>query len=367
MTTAAAPRRILMTCDAVGGVWRYAMDLARALEQENTHLILAVLGPSPSHQQRQEARQFATLIQTDLPLDWMVDDPDTLAAVPSRLAALAMEHDVDLVHLNLPSQADGFPLGIPVVVVSHSCAVTWFAVVRGTEPPPAWSWQWSVNRRGFDRADYVVTPSRTHADLLCTIYGDLARLTVIPNASAVPADYGLKDLYVFAAGRWWDDGKNGRVLDAAAPMIRWPVVMAGSDEGNGQRMAIANALHRGELPHEQVMAMMRRSAIVVSPSVYEPFGLAALEAARSGAALVLADIPTYRELWRGCALFFDPHDPTDLARQVNRLTLDERLRRRLADAAQREAGRYTLERQALAYRRLYAGAVRSCVLETAAE
>ena len=356
-----------MTCDAVGGVWRYAMDLARTLEEDNTQVILAVLGPPPSQQQRQEARQVATLIQIDLPLDWMVDDPQTLAPVSPRLAALAMDYGVDLVHLNLPSQADGFPLGIPVLVVSHSCAVTWFAAVRGTPPPPAWSWQWSVNRRGFERADHVVTPSRSHADLLCTTYGDIPRLTVIPNASAAPADHGVKDRYVFAAGRWWDDGKNGRVLDAAAPMIRWPVVMAGADAGNGQRMAIANALHRGALPHEQVMALMRRSAIVVSPSVYEPFGLAALEAARSGAALVLADIPTYRELWHGCALFFDPHDPSDLARQVNRLTLDERLRQQLAERAQRKAEGYTLEKQALAYRRLYAGAVRSCPLETAAE
>ena len=61
---------------------------------------------------------------------------------------------------------------------------------------------------------------------------------------------------------------------------------------------------------------MARAAIFVSSSVYEPFGLAVLEAAGSGAALVLSDIPTFRELWDEAALFAPPGDaagirPTD--------------------------------------------------------
>ena len=68
------------------------------------------------------------------------------------------------------------------------------------------------------------------------------------------------------------------------------------------------------------------AGIVVSASRYEPFGLAALEGARSGAPLVLSDIATYRELWRGAALFFNPQDPDDLARCINRLARDEKLR-----------------------------------------
>lgn len=363
----ACPKRILMTCDAVGGVWRYALDLAGTLRRDGMSVILAVLGPETTPQQRQEARSVATLVETGLHLDWMVEEPEPLGSIPDRLATLAIEHGVDLVHLNLPSQADGFPPGLPVVAVSHSCAVTWFAAVRGSEPPRGWSWQKAVNQRGFERADSIVAPSQSHANLLCTVYGDLPGLTVIPNASAVRPEHAVKDRYVFAAGRWWDDGKNGRALDAAAPMIRWPVVMVGSNAANGQKTEITNALYRGELPHGQTMALMRRAAIVVSPSLYEPFGLAALEAARSGAALVLADIPTYRELWDGCALFFDPHDAHDLARQVNRLTLDERLRAALAAGAEQKAERYSLATQALAYRRLYADASRSPSLAPAAE
>jgi hypothetical protein len=33
--------------------------------------------------------------------------------------------------------------------------------------------------------------------------------------------------YVAAVGRWWDEGKGGGTLDAAARQTLWPVVMAG--------------------------------------------------------------------------------------------------------------------------------------------
>lgn len=361
------PKRILMTCDAVGGVWRYAVDLAGGLKQQGMDVVLAVLGPAPTPAQRQEAAAVETLIAVDLPLDWMVDDPRDLAAIPARLAAIADEHDVDLAHLNLPSQAAGFPQGRPVLAVSHSCTVTWFAAVRGSDVPPGWAWQKTINRAGFDRADHIVAPSASHAALLRAAYHPLSDVTVIHNASAVTADAVPKDRYVFAAGRWWDEGKNARVLDEAAAMIGWPVVMVGANSANGQGVDIEHALLRGALPHEETMALMRRAAIVVSPSLYEPFGLAALEAARSGCALVLADIPTYRELWDGCALFFDAKDAGDLARQVNHLSADDRLRARLVSAAQQRAGRYALPAQVAAYRRLYEAACRPAHLEAAAE
>ena len=361
------PERILMTCDAVGGVWRYAVDLAGALKQRDIHVILAVLGPPPTPGQRREADAVSTTIEVDLPLDWTVDDAAKLAAVPARLADLADDHAVDLVHLNLPSQAAGFPSGLPLLAVSHSCTVTWFASVRGTDVPLDWAWQRTINRIGLQRADHVVAPSASHAGLLQATYGSLPNLSVIHNASAVPSDAASKDRFAFAVGRWWDEGKNARVLDDAAPMIGWPVVMAGAHSANGQGPEIRNALLHGALPHDEAMALMRRAAILVSPSLYEPFGLAALEGARSGCALVLADIPTYRELWDGCALFFDPRDARDLARQVNRLAVDERLRRQLACCAHRHARRYTLDAQAAAYGRLYDAVRRPVVHEIAAE
>lgn len=101
---------------------------------------------------------------------------------------------------------------------------------------------------------------------------------------------------------------------------------------------------------------MRSAAIFVSPSLYEPFGLAALEAARSGAALLLADIPSYRELWQSAAVFFDARSPEALADAIERLAADAPGRAGLAAAAAERASAFTPERQTAALLRAYARA-----------
>ena len=84
------------------------------------------------------------------------------------------------------------------------------------------------------------------------------------------------------------------------------------------------------------------TAILAAPALYEPFGLGVLEAAQAGAALVLGDIPTLRELWDGAATFVDPRDHTDLAHTLRgRLNSRDALRRAGA-LAQERARAYTV-------------------------
>ena len=68
-------------------------------------------------------------------LDWMQPDAAGVAGVAAELARIGRQGGVDLLHLNLPSQAVGIPDDVPVVAMSHSCVPTWWAAVRG-EPLP---------------------------------------------------------------------------------------------------------------------------------------------------------------------------------------------------------------------------------------
>lgn len=343
-------RRILMTVDAAGGVWRYAMDLAAGLRDLGIDTVFACFGPQPNQAQQREAEQIGALVWCDAPLDWMVENESALVQVPQIIAELVEREQIDLVHLNLPSQGADLAVDVPVVAVSHSCVCTWFQAVRGDSVPQSWAWQSTINRRGLGRSDTVVVPSYSYAGLLQQVYGQATPpIHVVYNTSRVELQSPSKAPYVFAAGRWWDDGKNGQVLAAAAASIAWPVIMAGANRGpNGQHTALPNIDHRGELDHNETMRLMCKAAIVVSPSLYEPFGLAALEAARSGSALVLADIATYRELWDGAALFADPHDPTAFGEAINRLIGDKALRISLGEQAQARSLTFSLEKQARA-------------------
>jgi glycosyltransferase involved in cell wall biosynthesis len=352
------PRKVLMTVDAVGGVWRYAMDVGAALAGQGIETLFVGLGPRPTAQQRAEADHVGRLDWLDLPLDWLVEEPSGLDALPDELLRLVDRHGIELVHLNLPTQAAGLDLPVPLVVASHSCVVSWFRAVRGTDLPAGWAWQRERNARGLARADVVMAPSRSHAALLEACYGPIPTLTIIPNATVHRSGHWSKDPFVLAAGRWWDEGKNGAVLDAAAGWLDWPLLMAGSVSGpNGQSVTLTQARALGALPCARLAAVVSRAALVASPSIYEPFGLFVLEAASAGAALVLSDIPTYRELWADAAVFVPPRDAAAWTEALNELARLPGRRADLGQSAQHRSRRFTLAAQSDALLSAYASAM----------
>jgi glycosyltransferase involved in cell wall biosynthesis len=108
------------------------------------------------------------------------------------------------------------------------------------------------------------------------------------------------------------------------------------------------------------------AGIFAAPARYEPFGLAILEAAAAGCALVLGDISSLRENWDGAALFVDPEDPPSLHAAIHALISTAEERTRLAAAARCRARRFTMDRMARAYAALYHDVMRtSARLETA--
>jgi len=358
------PRRILMTVDAVGGVWQYALGLAEQMVSGGDSFVFAGLGPVPSQDQRRQAEEIGKLVWLKTPPDWMAAAPVELDGFPDELAPLILDHAIDLVQLNAPAQAARLSVPCPVVTVAHSCVVTWFHVVRGSKPPEAWAWHADYNRAGLERADVVIAPSASHGSTLAACYGPLSRLQVVHNAVRPAPPGGKRQNKVVAAGRWWDAGKNGEILDAAAALVDLPVYCAGATQGpNGDGMSFRHAISLGSISNVETRNLMAEASLFVSPSIYEPFGLAALEAANAGTPLILSDIPTYRELWADAAEFFPPGDAIELANAINRLSASADMRAELGSAALRRSRLYTTEKQAAAmssaYQRASAARARS--------
>ena len=104
---------------------------------------------------------------------------------------------------------------------------------------------------------------------------------------------------VFTAGRLWDEGKNVACSTASRPGSPRRSQAAGRSAGRTaarSRSSTSVPLGRAGRGGHAGRAW-RRGRSIVSPALYEPFGLAVLEAAQAGCALVLSDIPTFRELW----------------------------------------------------------------------
>ncbi len=102
--------------------------------------------------------------------------------------------------------------------------------------------------------------------------------------------------------------------------------------------AAAGVAQIGYQPHAAVLEAMARAAIVVVPSRWaEPFGLTALEAMASGAALVCSGTGGLREVTGPAALYAGADEPGALEAAIARLAGDAELRIRLAEAGLRRA------------------------------
>ena len=350
--------RVLMTADAVGGVWPYAVDLAGAYHARGVEVTLAVMGPEPTPAQKAAARRTGLhLVHHAGRLEWMPEPWTDVDAAGEWLLGLAHRRRPDLVHLNGYAHAT-LPWEVPALVVAHSCVRTWWRAVRGGEAPAEWTTYTRRVRAGLGAAATVVAPSRAMLQGLREEYGLEFTGQVIPNGSAAVAGAALmfsKEPCVLASGRLWDEAKNIAVVCETAASLPWPTYVAGDDTHpcGGRFEAGRSVRLLGRLTANEMGEQFRRAAIFVSPARYEPFGLCVLEAAAAGCALVLGDIPSLRENWEGAAVFVPPDDRAGLQQAISRLAGDDARRARLATAARTRARRFTVDAMAERYLRLY--------------
>jgi glycosyltransferase involved in cell wall biosynthesis len=347
-----------MTADTVGGVWTYAVELARELDARGVHVAIATMGaPIAPHQRAGLAGcREVTLVEGNFRLEWMQEPWDEVDAAGEWLMALERDLRPDLVHLN--QYAFGaLPLCAPKLVVAHSCVASWWRAVHGEAAPASWDTYRQRVRQGLLGADRVAAPTRAMLAALRSEYewpgeGLVLSNGCVPHAFA-PAP---KRPRILAAGRFWDAAKNLQALDQAAPGLAWPVYVAGSaNHPDGGTVLPQGVNVLGELPRAELARAMAQAAIYALPARYEPFGLSVLEAALSGCALVLGDIASLREVWGPAARYVPPGDSQALHAALAELIASGAERARLADAAQRRALRYSAAAMADGYLACYAG------------
>ena len=227
---------------------------------------------------------------------------------------------------------------------------------------------WRLKERdAVRRAACLFTVSAASRAAIARAFGlSPARLAVVPEApdavfgAAVdgepPLPIAAGEPFVLCAAGGISPHKNiGTLLEAYArlgqPAPRLVVVGALGDETyassagavreHATRLGLGDrVLFPGHVPDEVLAALYRRAAVVVNPSRAEGFGLTAVEAAVSGAPLLLSDLPAHRETLGGAAVFFDPLDAHELAARLGELLADDALRARVAQrCAEAVAGR----------------------------
>jgi glycogen synthase len=349
-------RRILLTADTVGGVWTYALELARILRQHDIQVVLATMGGSPSASQRAEVRSIAdlTLFESPFKLEWMEDPWSDIARAGDWLLQLEEVAQPDVIHLN--SYVHGaLSWRRPTLVVGHSCVLSWWEAVKGTAAPNRLERYRREVARGLHAADLVLAPTQAMLSALEQHYGSFTRRRVVPNgrdpALFSPAD---KRPFIFAVGRLWDEAKNVGMLDEVAPSLAWPVYVAGEERHPaGWQVHYRSVGELGRLSSPKLAYWLARASIYALPARYEPFGLSVLEAGLAGCALVLGDIPSLREIWDGAALFIPSDDAEALGTTLRALIEDSARRAGLAARARTRALQFTPRRMLAGYLAAY--------------
>lgn len=204
------------------------------------------------------------------------------------------------------------------------------------------------------RVARVVMPSQYLRGRLLQDVTDPARdPVVVPNCldlKELPKPKRRERLILFAGRVVADKGPEVFITACAAALPHlpgWIAEMIGADRFNfdspetpfvqtirgGAEGASVRML--GYRDHPDVLLAMSRAAIVVVPSRWdEPFGLVALEAMASGAALVCSPRGGLPEVGGDVAIYADPENPAEFAAAIRALATDAAAR-----AARAEAGR----------------------------
>lgn len=349
--------KVLMTTDTVGGVWHYSLELCRILEEYHVQVHLAALGawPSPAQQVEVERMPNVLLYKSDYKLEWMKDPWEDLENSRKWINCIYHTIQPDIVHLNNYAHIEE-DWTAPVVTVFHSCVQTWWQAVKGCSAPDEWDRYSEIVRESLEASDVVVTPTKAILQKAKKVHEFSSETEVIYNGrhSFSSAEVAKEDI-ILCMGRMWDEAKNVKLLSNIASRLPWPVYVAGDaiNPDTGKRCNLDNVEFLGKLSPEEVQHWMKRAKIFVSPTRYEPFGLAILEAASNGCALVLSSLETLKELWQEAALFFDPEDEKEAEKTALRLMNNEEFLTDLSKRAKERAANFSAEKMGESYFRLY--------------
>ena len=359
---------VLVTADTLGGVWTYTRELVTGLVSRGIRVTLVSLGeiPLPDQTSWMDNLHGLEYRPTAFRLDWMQEGELDLESSSAYLTAVVGELKPDLLHLNQLCYGS-LAVDVPRVVVAHGDMISWWQAVHGTGPKetPWLRWYREAMTRGLEQASAAVAPTVWMLDTLRACYTRPRRDTVIYSGRnpIFFNPYVSKDDSVLAVGRLWDAGKQVSLLTQHEHPL--PVCIVGSDAPvTAPKIPIRADVKlsidqvcvalKGPQTEAQLRTLYSRAAIFAATSRYEPFSMAAVEAAFSRCAIVANDIPSYREIWGDAALYFSANDATSLAAMIRRLSEERELCRGYANRAyQRARECFTAKRMIDEYLDLY--------------
>jgi glycogen(starch) synthase len=388
-----------------GGLARHVCGLAEQLVVQGVEVHVISRGPEATAHEERAGVIVLRVAEPPFPRDmdaflrWVATMNRDMSALADGLAS---ELDVDLVHSHDWLVADA------AWGSARRLERPWVVTVHATEHGRHQGWvqkhpQSEIHRaeRAMARqADHLITCSRYMRGHVADVFGvqrrqitalrngidlqraepqqDMTPVTSpgagVPNGRAA-ARAGLAtpdELLVLLIGRLVFEKGFHLALDALAPLVhdrdparpavRFAVVGTGTAEQDLRRQARRLRLERagtflGWVDDERLRELYRAADVCVVPSIYEPFGIVALEAMAAGCPSIVADTGGLREVvpaGEEVGLRFPPGDAAALRRALARMLDDYDLRTRITTGARAHVAAFDWPRVAQATCEVYA-------------
>jgi glycogen synthase len=353
-----------------GGLARHVRKLAEGLVAQGTDV--HVLTRGGGHRPAEEVRHGVTVhrvAEPDFPRDdldafiaWVEDMNSDLAAAGERLGERL---DFDVVH------SHDWLVAPAAEQLKDGFATPWLVTVHATEHGRHQGWVRKypqsyihrIEREMVRTADRVITCSdfmRAHVNQVFRVAK--RKITTIQNGidaddlepvepvdlEQLRARFAAPDeRLILLVGRLVYEKGFHLALEALRPVIRrqgnvrFVVCGTGTAEADLKEQARKLGLMRhgsfiGWTGDDMLHSLYRVADLCVVPSIYEPFGLVALEAMASGCLCLVANTGGLREVVPAdgtAALRFRARDPKSLARTLEKMLTDAVLRERLIGEA----------------------------------
>jgi glycosyltransferase involved in cell wall biosynthesis len=357
------------------GVGRYVAGLARALSRiEGEHDVILFSSSWKERARVEDYPENFELVDRKIPvrvLNWAwhrLGWPPLDAFVGRELDITHSPHP-----LILPSRRSRSIVTIHDLFFYHHPELTGAEIRRDYAP---------LVQKHAAHADAIITVSEaTAADVEKELQIPRDRITVIHNgldlnqASPQPSvereiaqKYELPERFLLFVGTIEPRKNLLTLLEAARILVdeHWDgeLLLAGASGPKDHEFKNAvrqlDLRHRvrmlGYVPPADLRTIYRRARGLVNPSIWEGFGLPPLEAMACGIPVIVSEVPAHREVAGDAAYFVDPKDPTSIARGIEQVWTDVRLREQLIAAGSQRVTLFTWDetaRKTLAlYRRL---------------
>jgi glycosyltransferase involved in cell wall biosynthesis len=342
------------------GMARYALELLNAMlaQDEARDLAVGALVRLPGHG------------------ELLPNDPRVLA-IACKLKPYSLSSQLSLPKLldglepeiyHCPFYAAPFRFRGPMVITIHDLIHLKFPRDHGVKHRLFYS---QVVAPAVRRAQAVLTVSQaSKADLIKLMWVNKDKIVVTPNAAGAafrppegePAPpQGWPQRYLLTVGNP-KPHKNLGAAVAAHALLKAnpptgvevpPLAVVGVKKGQASWARPSDDLFLAPfMDDDELAAAYGAASAVVVPSLYEGFGLPALEALACGAPLVCSDQASLPEVVGDAGLLCEP-TPEALARELGKVLADDELRKRLSLAGPKRAARFSWAKTAKATLEVY--------------